>query len=343
MRKISYKVGDTVKHKRFGNGVVSSIELTKNQDDYKVYVDFGDYGERIMYDSFAGLEKVADGSVAESSPISSTGLQIFNNDEFGSVRVVMVDDEPWFVGKDVADVLGYNNTRDALSKRVDDEDKMDGVAIRDSIGRDQVPVLINESGLYSLIFSSKLSSAKRFKHWVTAEVLPSIRKHGLYAIDDIIANPDLGIAALQALKNERERSRALTTQVDIQNRKIAKLQPKAESYDAYMASDGLICLSEAAAVCGMRPKDFKSMLVENGMIKKENDGKPVKNNPPTAKAIKNGYLVYKCTTSSATRFQAMQTKVTTVGVDAFKRMANTWCASNNSARSLGVSMRRRKL
>lgn len=341
MRKISYKVGDVVKHKRFGNGVVSSIELTKNQDDYKVYVDFGDYGERIMYDSFAGLEKVSDGSVAESSSISSTGLQIFNNDEFGSVRVVMVDDEPWFVGKDVAEALGYKELQKAVRDRVDFEDR--GVSKLDTPGGLQEVAIINESGLYSLILSSKLESAKRFKHWVTAEVLPSIRKHGLYAIDDIIANPDMGIAALQALKNEREKSRALTTQVDIQNRKIAKLQSKAESYDAYMASDGLICLSEAAAVCGMRPKDFKTMLVENGMIKKENDGKPVKNNPPTAKAIKKGYLVYKCTTSSATRFQAMQTKVTTAGMDAFKRMANTWYTPNDSARSIGTSMRRRKL
>ena len=98
-------------------------------------------------------------------------LQTFSNAELGSVRTVTIDSKPYFVGKDVAEILGYSNTRDALAKRVDDEDKLDGVAICDSIGRDQKPVLINESGLYSLILSSKLPGAKKFKRWVTSEVL----------------------------------------------------------------------------------------------------------------------------------------------------------------------------
>ena len=103
-------------------------------------------------------------------------LQVFSNAEFGSVRSITVNGEPYFVGKDVAEILGYANTRDALAKRVDEEDRMDGVAIRDSIGREQTPVLINESGLYSLILSSKLPFAKRFKRWVTSEVLPAIER-----------------------------------------------------------------------------------------------------------------------------------------------------------------------
>ena len=109
-------------------------------------------------------------------------LNTFNNEEFGEIRTVTIENEPWFVGKDVATVLGYNNHRDAISKHVDDEDKCDGVAIRDSIGREQFPVLINESGLYSLILSSKMPNAKKFKRWVTSEVLPSIRKSGQYSI-----------------------------------------------------------------------------------------------------------------------------------------------------------------
>lgn len=108
-------------------------------------------------------------------------LKIFENAEFGSIRTVEVDGDPYFVGKDVAEVLGYSNTRDALAKRVDNEDKLDGVAICDSIGREQTPILINESGLYSLILSSKLPKAKEFKHWVTSEVLPAIRKTGAYS------------------------------------------------------------------------------------------------------------------------------------------------------------------
>ena len=104
-------------------------------------------------------------------------LQIFNNPEFGKMRSIQIDGEPWFVGKDVAAALGYENTRDALARHVDDEDK-NTVAIHDGIQGNPNMVIINESGVYALIFGSKLESAKRFKHWVTHEVLPSIRKPG---------------------------------------------------------------------------------------------------------------------------------------------------------------------
>lgn len=105
-------------------------------------------------------------------------LQIFNNEEFGDIRTMNIDGEPWFVGKDVAEALGYKNTRQALSTNVMDEDK--GVHSVDTPSGVQQMTIINESGLYDLIFSSKLDSAKRFKHWVTSEVLPSIRKTGGY-------------------------------------------------------------------------------------------------------------------------------------------------------------------
>ena len=121
------------------------------------------------------------------------GIQIFQNAEFGSVRTADINGVPYFVGKDVSEILGYSNTRKALLDHVDEEDKTDGVTIRDSIGRDQTPVLINESGLYSLILSSKMPNARRFKRWVTSEILPTIRKHGVYATDELIANPDLAI------------------------------------------------------------------------------------------------------------------------------------------------------
>lgn len=107
-------------------------------------------------------------------------LEIFKNREFGEIRTVVINAEPWFVGKDIAEVLGYSNSRKAILDHVDDEDKIDGVTIRDSIGRDQAAVVINESGLYALIFGSKMASAKRFKHWVISEVLPQIRKNGSY-------------------------------------------------------------------------------------------------------------------------------------------------------------------
>lgn len=108
-------------------------------------------------------------------------LQLFNF-ENQEVRTLTIDEEPLFVGKDVAEILGYSNPRKALKDHVDEEDKKDGVTIRDSIGRDQQPTLITESGLYSLIFSSKMPNAKKFKHWVTSEVLPAIRKNGAYQL-----------------------------------------------------------------------------------------------------------------------------------------------------------------
>ena len=105
-------------------------------------------------------------------------LEIFRNREFGEIRTVTIDGEPWFVGKDVAEILGYSNPRDTLAKHVDDEDK--GVAKCDTLGGIQDLTIINESGLYSLILSSKMATAKRFKRWVTSEVLPQIRKTGSY-------------------------------------------------------------------------------------------------------------------------------------------------------------------
>jgi len=107
-------------------------------------------------------------------------LQIFDHPDFGAIRTLVIDNEPWFVGKDVAVALEYSNPRDALAKHVDDEDK--GVAKRDTLGGAQEMTIINESGLYSLILSSRLPAAKQFKHWVTREVLPSIRKTGTYSL-----------------------------------------------------------------------------------------------------------------------------------------------------------------
>ena len=108
-------------------------------------------------------------------------LMIFNNPEFGQVRTIEIGNEPWFVGKDVAEALGYERAAKAVQDHVDDDDK-DAVPIQDSIGRMQKTPIINESGLYSLILSSKLPTAKAFKHWVTSEVIPSIRKTGSYTI-----------------------------------------------------------------------------------------------------------------------------------------------------------------
>ena len=166
-------------------------------------------------------------------------LKVFQNEEFGAVRTMKINGEPYFVGKDVADILGYSNSRKALIDHVDEEDK-NTVTIRDGIPGNPNQVVINESGLYSLILSSKLPTAKRFKRWVTSEVLPSIRKHGVYAVDEILQDPDILITALQALKAEREANRSLHEQVAIKTQQIAELQPKASYYDLVLScSDAL--------------------------------------------------------------------------------------------------------
>lgn len=129
-------------------------------------------------------------------------IQIFNNEQFGQVRVIAKDGEPWFVGKDVAGVLGYSDTNKAISMHVDIEDKLND-KMESRLGQ-RGGWLINESGLYSLILGSKLPTAKKFKKWVTSDVLPSIRKHGMYATDELINNPDLLIAAATKIKEERQ-------------------------------------------------------------------------------------------------------------------------------------------
>lgn len=135
-------------------------------------------------------------------------LKIFENRDFGKIRSLMVNNEPFFVGNDIATVLGYKNTRDALSKHIDEEDKISDVAIYDG-SQNRNMTIINESGLYSLILSSKLESAKKFKRWVTSEVLPSIRKNEMYATDELLNNPDLAIRVFEQLKQEREEKKKL--------------------------------------------------------------------------------------------------------------------------------------
>ena len=168
-------------------------------------------------------------------------LQIFSNEEFGQVRTVMLNDEVWFVGKDVAGILGCSNTRKALTDHVDKEDK--GVTKCDTPGGIQLLTIINESGLYSLILSSKMPNAKRFKHWVTSEILPSIRKHGAYmteqTLEQALTSPDFLIQLATKLKDEQEKNKALT---EANNR----MRPKEIFADAVMTSEHSILIGELA-------------------------------------------------------------------------------------------------
>lgn len=142
----------------------------------------------------------------------SDSLRVFNNEEFGTIRTVMIDGEPWFVGKDVAEALGYTNPRDALSKHVDDEDKKT-VAIRDGIRGNPNVTVINESGVYSLILSSKLPNAKKFKRWVTAEILPSVRQTGSYSARPMTL-AEQALAQAQILVDHEKQLAELSESVD---------------------------------------------------------------------------------------------------------------------------------
>lgn len=154
-------------------------------------------------------------------------MKVFTSSEFGTVRTVTIEGEPWFVGKDIAGILGYGNTRDAILSHVDEEDRR--VIQKSENATFEIPnrgmSLVNESGLYSLILGSKLESAKRFKHWVTSEVLPSIRKHSAYLtpekVEEFLLNPDTIIRLATDLKNEREARIAAETKIREQAPKVA--------------------------------------------------------------------------------------------------------------------------
>ncbi len=147
-----------------------------------------------------------------------TDLQIFNSPEFGAIRTIEKDGEPWFVGKDVATALGYEKPTDAVRKHTDMEDR--GISKMETPSGIQEMTIINESGLYSLVLSSKLPTAKKFKRWVTNEVIPSIRKHGAYmtpeTLEAAILNPDTMIKLCTALKDEQEKRKALEQQIESQ-------------------------------------------------------------------------------------------------------------------------------
>lgn len=213
-------------------------------------------------------------------------LKIFENEKFGRIRSVMVDNEPYFVGKDIAEALGYKNTRDALNKHVDSDDKRiiqrsQIATIENYIPKEVFPVnfvnaeiptrgftFINESGIYALIFGSKMPDAKDFKHWVTSEVLPSIRKHGTYMtdqkIEDIILNPDTVIKLAQELKSEREEKKRLAEKVEFD-------KPKVTFANSVIASKRAILVRELAKLLKQNHIDIGQnrlykWLRENGYI-----------------------------------------------------------------------------
>lgn len=174
-----------------------------------------------------------------------TGLQVFSNAEFGTVRTTTIDGDVFFVGKDVADILGYSNTKDAIATHIDMEDKR--IIQRSENATLEIPnrglTVINESGLYCLVLSSKLPNARKFKRWVTSEILPTIRKHGAYltteTLEKVMNDPDAWIRVLTELKNERRQKEQLQLEVE-------ESKPKVVFADAVSVSDTTILIGELA-------------------------------------------------------------------------------------------------
>lgn len=194
-------------------------------------------------------------------------LQIFKNAEFGSIRTLTINGEPYFVGRDVAEILGYSNSRKALADHVDEEDK--GVTKCDTLGGTQEMTVINESGLYGLILGSKLPTARKFKRWVTSEVLPAIRRHGVYAVDEVLANPDMLIEALLQLKAEREINQELKETVAVQNQQIVEMKPKASYYDVVLNCKDLVAISVIAKDYGWSANRMNQYLHQKGVQYKQ--------------------------------------------------------------------------
>lgn len=214
------------------------------------------------------------------------GMDVFKNDEFGEIRVLEIDNETWFVGKDITNILGYSNSSKALKDHVDDEDKLNNDSLS-SLGQ-RGGWIINESGLYSLILSSKLPNAKKFKRWVTSEVLPTIRKHGMYAKEELLANPDLLISVAQELKAERERRKMLETEREAN-------KPKVLFADSVQASKESILVGELAKLIKQNGIDigqnrlFAWLRKEGYLISRKGESF----NLPTQKSMELGVLEIK--------------------------------------------------
>lgn len=208
---------------------------------------------------------------------TENSVQVFENQEFGQLRTVVIDNVPWMIGKDVAVALGYKDTKSAIADHVDMEDKQ--IIQRWQNAPFEIPnrglTVINESGVYSLILSSKLPKAKEFKRWVTSEVLPSIRKHGIYATEDIasraIADPDWMINLLTNYKKEREERRRAEAEASRRLTQIEEMKPKVQYCDRILQSPEAIAISVIAKDYGKSAQWLNKKLRDMGVQYKQGD------------------------------------------------------------------------
>ncbi|AEZ62109.1 Phage antirepressor protein [Streptococcus infantarius subsp. infantarius CJ18] len=205
------------------------------------------------------------------------------------VRTVTINGEPYLVGKDVAEILGYSRPDNAIRNHVDDEDKL--VHQFSASGQNRNMTVINESGFYALVLSSKLPRAKEFKRWVTSEVLPTIRKHGMFATDELLDNPDFAIATLQKLKEEREAKKLLEATIEEQKPKVIFANAVSASHTSILVGDFAKLMRQNGLNFGQNR--MFSWLRENGYLisRKGNSW-----NMPTQKAMDLGLFEIKETT-----------------------------------------------
>lgn len=240
-------------------------------------------------------------------------IQVFNSEDFGSVRALTIDSAPWFVAKDVCDALGIatNHLREE-GRGLDDDEVMNPPNWE---GKGAAPLIITEAGLYSLILRSRKPEAKRFKRWVTHDVLPSIRAHGMYAtpqtVEQMLNDPDTMIATLKALKAERKRTQALIED-------NARLLPKATMYDVAIEAEGTMTITQAARYLAQHDKSINvkrlyALLRADGLICKQD-------NAPTKKAIQRGYMVQMMTTRADGKANPPYARMTRKGLD--------WCLNH---------------
>lgn len=238
-----------------------------------------------------------------------TELTTFTNPEFGQVRTIDVDGSPWLVAKDVAAALGYKNSRDAIARHVDEEDK--GVVKHDTPSGEQEMVVINESGLYSLVLSSKLPKAREFKRWVTSEVLPSIRKTGGYiAGQESMSDSELMAKALQVANKTLAEREARISALTVQN---AIMAPKAEYFDELVDRNTLTSFRDTAKELGIKPKAFVEWLLDKKFIFRDQKGKLM---PREGKG--DGLFEVKEAKNDKTQWSGVQTLVTPKGRETFR-------------------------
>ena len=241
---------------------------------------------------------------------NSTALQIFKNEEFGQIRTIMKDGEMWFVGKDVADILGYSNSRKALIDHVDLNDK-NIVTLSDGIRGNPNKTIINKSGVYSLVLSSKLPKAKEFKHWVTSEVLPKIEKHGEYTLEDIYSNFNIPRTYPDAL---RLAAKCLEENEQLKAEKQIML-PKAKAYQMLIDSKNNQFMNTFAKAMNWGRNRLYKVLREKKIF---TESAPI----PYQKYIREGYFVVKYTYKNGASYPF--TMITPKGMDYIVRKIQEW-------------------